>query len=116
METRSKYTKVSCEVGLSVDGRELPSMEVLGKALEEATELIQQRVTESYQVVPARVPDTTNVPLAPTPVQPLKSEVPALTNDNPGVPVQVPAQGTDNTETIEVLEPVPFGKPWDIGR
>jgi hypothetical protein len=40
---------------MSVDGKELPNMAVLGKALEEAIELIQNRVTESYKVVPERV-------------------------------------------------------------
>jgi hypothetical protein len=38
-----------------VDGKELPTMAVLGAALEEAIELIQKKVTESYKVVPERV-------------------------------------------------------------
>jgi len=54
METRDKYHKVNCEVGMTVDGRELPNMSVLGAALEEAIKLIQERVTESYKVVPPR--------------------------------------------------------------
>jgi hypothetical protein len=55
LTTRNAYTKCECEVGMTIDGRELPSMSVLGAALEEAIELIQTRVTESYKVVPARV-------------------------------------------------------------
>lgn len=55
LTTRNAYTKCECEVGMSVDGKELPNMAVLGKALEEAIELIQNRVTESYKVVPERV-------------------------------------------------------------
>jgi len=54
MNTRDKYTKVECEVGMTVNGRELPNMAILGAALEEAIKLIQERVTESYKVVPAR--------------------------------------------------------------
>jgi len=52
LNTRNDYTKVTAEVGLKVDGRELPSMEVLGSALEEAIELIKLRVKESYKVPP----------------------------------------------------------------
>jgi hypothetical protein len=55
LTTRNAYTKCSCEVGLTVDGKELPTMAVLGAALEEAIELIQKKVTESYKVVPERV-------------------------------------------------------------
>lgn len=55
MSTRSMYTKVDAELSLIVDGKELPSMTVLGGAVEEAIQLIQTRVTESYKTVPARV-------------------------------------------------------------
>jgi len=55
MTTRSALTKVKCEVGINVDGRELPNMAVLGEALEKAVELIQRTVTDSYKVVPERV-------------------------------------------------------------
>lgn len=58
LTTRNAYTKVECEVGMTVNGKELPNMAVLGAALESAIELIQQRVTESYKVVPP----TVNVP------------------------------------------------------
>jgi hypothetical protein len=54
LETRNKYTKVDCEVGLKVSGRELPNMAVLGEALEAAIELIQSKVSESYKEVPVR--------------------------------------------------------------
>jgi hypothetical protein len=59
MTTRNKITHVNVEVELRVDGRELPNAEVLGKALEAATELIQTTITESYTVVPARDGATT---------------------------------------------------------
>lgn len=55
LTTRNQYTKVSCEVGVTLDGRELPSMSVVGAALEDAIKLIQDKVTESYKVVPERV-------------------------------------------------------------
>jgi hypothetical protein len=55
LTTRNAYTKCDCEVGLTVEGKELPTMAVLGAALEEAIELIQKKVTESYKVVPERV-------------------------------------------------------------
>lgn len=54
LETRNKYTKVICEVGLKVDGRELPNMAILGEALEKAIELIQEIVADSYKEVPVR--------------------------------------------------------------
>ena|SRR5215472_774547 len=54
LQTRDKYTKVQCEIGVTCDGRELPNMSVIGGALEEAIALFQTRITESYQVVPAR--------------------------------------------------------------
>lgn len=55
LKTRNEYTKVNCEIGMTVDGRELPTMAILGDALEKAIESIQQRITESYKVVPERV-------------------------------------------------------------
>jgi hypothetical protein len=98
METRNKYTKIDCEVGMNIDGKELPSMAVLGAALEEATALIQLRVAESYKEIPARVASVT-------------------TNDNTAPQVSKPAQA----EEVAVVTPepevaVPFGaaKPWDL--
>jgi hypothetical protein len=55
LKTRNDYTKVECEIGISVNGRELPSMAVMGAALEDAIKLFQERVTESYKAVPERV-------------------------------------------------------------
>jgi hypothetical protein len=66
LETRNKYTKVAAEIGFKVNGRELPSMAVLGAAVEEAIELIQAKIAESYKVVPERV----NTPMA----EPYKSK------------------------------------------
>jgi hypothetical protein len=60
MSTRSQFTKVKAEIGLKVDGKELPNMGVLGEALELAIELIQKHITESYNVVPPR----TDTPMA----------------------------------------------------
>jgi len=56
LSTRGAMTKVDCEIGLKVDGRELPNLAVLGAALEAAVDRVQQIVTESYTVVPERVP------------------------------------------------------------
>ena len=36
LTTRNAFTKVQCEIGMTVDGRELPSLEILGKAFEDA--------------------------------------------------------------------------------
>lgn len=52
--TRDKYTKVNFELGMTVDGKEIPNAAILGSALEDAVKLIQDRITESYQVVPVR--------------------------------------------------------------
>lgn len=60
--TRDRYQKVQLQMGMTVEGKELPSASVLGAALEEAVELVQQRVTESYQV-PPRVADSAHVTL-----------------------------------------------------
>jgi len=54
LETRDKYKHVDCELGMTVEGRELPNASVLGSAMEQAVELIQARVKESYEVVPPR--------------------------------------------------------------
>jgi hypothetical protein len=55
METRNRYTTVDAEIGVTIEGKELPSSAVLGAALEEAVELVQKKITESYKVVPPRV-------------------------------------------------------------
>jgi len=58
LTTRSQYSKVDCEIGLKVVGKELPNLAVLGDALEKAVEVIQRIVTESYAKVPERVSST----------------------------------------------------------
>ena len=117
MTTRDKYKKVNCEVGLSLDGQELPSMSVLGAALEEAVQLIQDRVTQSYQEVPARAPET--VPAAATVVPTAIRSDPAAAMAATAAHVNEQAAHSvrvGNTDEEEKLEPVPFGKPWEIGR
>jgi len=65
MTTRSKFTDVEAEIGITVDGKELPNMAVIGDALEAAVELVQKKVTESYQVVPPRADTPIAEPYAP---------------------------------------------------
>jgi hypothetical protein len=77
METRNKYTKVECVLAISINGRELPNMSVVGEALEKAIELIEDAVKKSYEVVPPRDVDQTNVVAQPAPVQPVAQPVPA---------------------------------------
>lgn len=55
LQTRNNYTKVECEVGIKVNGQELPSMEIIGGALEKMIKVLQEHVTEAYAVVPERV-------------------------------------------------------------
>jgi len=79
LQTRNQYTKVNCEIGMTVDGRELPSMAILGDAMEEAIKLIQDKITESYKTVPARAP--TNVPTSAVPdSKPAQEQVPPVAN------------------------------------
>jgi len=109
LTTRTPATKVACEVSLIVDGRELPNMAVLGEALEAAVVLIQEKVTESYKEVPARVAEVASVANTANPVpQVSQPSVPATV-----IPVEVP-----KVETEPEPEPVPFGssKPWEIGK
>lgn len=54
LKTRNEFTHVDAEIGMTVDGKELPNMSILGSALEEAIALIQTRITDSYKI-PARV-------------------------------------------------------------
>ena len=55
IETRNSYTKIDGKIMVSVEGKELPSLAVLGEALEAATELFEQKIKDSYKVVPPRV-------------------------------------------------------------
>lgn len=59
LTTRNAFTKVECEIGMTVNGRELPSMEILGKAFEAGILKIQEIITESYKVVPERIEGAT---------------------------------------------------------
>lgn len=54
LTTRDRYTKVDCEIGIKIDGKELPSLEILGGALEKAIDLVQAHVSEAYAKVPER--------------------------------------------------------------
>lgn len=54
METRDRFTKVNFELGMTIEGKELPNASVLGDALEAAVKLINERIVESYKVVPPR--------------------------------------------------------------
>lgn len=54
LNTRNEYTKVEAEIGFTVDGKELPTLGVLGEALEAAVTLIKEKVAESYKI-PVRV-------------------------------------------------------------
>jgi hypothetical protein len=56
------------ELGLVLDGREIPNAAVLGSALEEAVKLVQDRITESYQVVPVRNEPPANATVTQIPV------------------------------------------------
>lgn len=58
MPTRNNYTKVNAEIGLKLDGRELPNTAVLGEALDKAVEMIEEHIKQSYKVVPERHGDT----------------------------------------------------------
>jgi hypothetical protein len=55
LATRNQYTKVKANMTFHVDGNELPTMAVLGGAVEEAIITIQKAVAESYKTVPTRL-------------------------------------------------------------
>jgi len=55
LTTRNAYTKVEAELSLNLNGRELPTMAVVGEAMEQAAKTIQEAITASYETVPARV-------------------------------------------------------------
>jgi len=90
LETRNKYTKVNCELGLSVEGRELPSMAVLGDAVEQAIKLIEDRVAESYKVVPPRGVDQTQATVTEVPVAPSAT---AAQQESQPQPTTIPFRG-----------------------
>lgn len=55
IETRNSFSKVDTILVLEMNGKELPTLAIMGAALEEAVTLIQTRIKESYAVVPPRV-------------------------------------------------------------
>jgi len=114
LTTRTPHTKVACEVSFIVDGRELPNMAVLGEALEAAVILIQEKVTESYKEVPARVADPVAAVQATVAHTGLANAAPEVSQ--PSAPATVIPVETPKSEPEP--EPVPFGssKPWDIGK
>jgi hypothetical protein len=91
VQTRDKYTKCNFELGMTLDGRELPNAAVLGAALEDAVKLIQERITESYQVVPPRQELPGNAEAVVTQV-PVEAAKPTLGEQIAPVPVTVPVQ------------------------
>jgi len=55
LTTRNDLTHVECVINITIDGRELPNLEVMGKALEDAVATVKNTVKESYVKVPERV-------------------------------------------------------------
>lgn len=55
LTTRNTYSKVAAELTLKIDGKEVPSLGVLGEALELAVQIIQEKITQSYKAIPERV-------------------------------------------------------------
>ncbi len=55
MATRNDFTKVKCEIGIKIDGRELPNVAVVGAALDAAVEAARKVVNDSYRTVPERL-------------------------------------------------------------
>lgn len=96
LTTRTRHTKVDCDITMKVDGRELPNLAVLGEALEMATEMIQTQITKSYEVVPVRDGAT---PIA----EPLEASV--------GRPTGLPNQPQAPPQTQTVREPEPTQVP-----
>lgn len=60
LTTRDRYTKVETVLSITVNGKELPNMAVIGGTLDELVQILQERITESYKVVPER----TDTPMA----------------------------------------------------
>jgi len=55
MQTRDRYTKVECEITVKIDGKELPTLGVVGEAVEKCITTVQEHVKRSYEVIPERV-------------------------------------------------------------
>lgn len=54
LTTRNDYTSVQCEIGVTIEGKELPNLEVAGRALELALTQFKSAIKDSYKV-PERV-------------------------------------------------------------
>ena len=93
LTTRDRFTKVECEIGLTVNGRELPNMEVLGKALEAGIQLIQDSITESYLKVPERVEAAAAAVVAQV-AQPAQVATPAPVTPAPAEAKPIPSFGS----------------------
>lgn len=59
IQTRDRFTKVTVEIGIKLNGKELPNMAVVGESLEEVVALIEAKIKKSYEVVPERVAGAT---------------------------------------------------------
>lgn len=55
MPTRNQFTKINTTLTFTVDSKELPNLEVLGKSVEAAMATIEEAIKKSYEVVPERV-------------------------------------------------------------
>lgn len=55
LTTRNQSTKIEAEISLKINGREIPNLSILGECVEQAIAAIQERVTESYKIIPERV-------------------------------------------------------------
>ena len=68
VQTRNSYTKIDSEIAFVVDGRELPSMAVLGDAMEAAIKVFELKIKKSYEEVPPRIDTPMAEPYAGKPV------------------------------------------------
>jgi hypothetical protein len=58
LRTRNDFVKCDAIITVTVEGKELPTMQTLGRATELAAMLIQEEVTKSFKVVPENVSGT----------------------------------------------------------
>lgn len=54
LPTRDRFTTVQCELGIRIEGKELPNLDVVGGAMEKALEVVRMHIAESYLKVPER--------------------------------------------------------------
>jgi hypothetical protein len=106
-------SKVDVKFNMSVDGRELPNLQVLGNAFEKAVELFQAEVKKAFEVVPPRdntpMSDTLQRPAPPTPPTP-----PVNGDNKPAQPVAQPAQvpQAQPTQPTQPTQPAQSGRPY----